>query len=190
MGGAMSTRVAGRVKWRRFAVAILPALAVAGLLMGLTAEGAIAASISVSGQEFMVTAAQLTGSGFQQYPGQVTVDGADGSKTTVPVIVSIIHSATLTNMCQSVTVAGVTLRLTAGGGAAPVSASDLIVDAAKLNGNSASFQNVVIGADAGGGTFGEQADDVIIANLRQDTWLTTAGTFTLPDLSLGFGSGC
>ncbi len=29
-----------------------------------------------------------------------------------------------------------------------------------------------------------------IDNLVQHTWLTTAGTFTLPDLSLGFGGGC
>jgi hypothetical protein len=29
-----------------------------------------------------------------------------------------------------------------------------------------------------------------IDNLVQHTWLTTAGTFTLPDLSLGFGGSC
>ena len=34
------------------------------------------------------------------------------------------------------------------------------------------------------------ADTVTIDNLNQDTWLTTAGTFTLPDLRLGFGGGC
>jgi hypothetical protein len=186
----MPTRAAGRVRWRRFAIAVLPALAVAGLLSGLTAEGAIAASISVSGEEFLVTAQQLTGAGFQQYPGQITVDGTDRPTYTVPVVVSAIRHATLTHMCQSVSVAGLTLRLTAGGGAAPVSASDLVVDAATVNGDNARFQDIAIGTDTGTGSFSEQAGDVIISDLRQDTWLTTAGTFTLPDLSLAFGSGC
>ena len=65
----------------------------------------------------------------------------------------------------------------------------------------ATFTNISIGLDAGtltedpgttgaAGSFGEQADTVTIDNLNQDTWLTTAGTFTLPDLHLGFGGGC
>jgi hypothetical protein len=65
----------------------------------------------------------------------------------------------------------------------------------------ATFHNISIGLDAGtltedpgttgtAGTFGEQADSVTIDNLNQDTWLTTAGTFTLPDLSLSFGGSC
>jgi len=65
----------------------------------------------------------------------------------------------------------------------------------------ATFTNISIGDDAGtltedpgttgaAGSFGEQADTVTIDNLNQDTWLTTAGTFTLPDLRLGFGGGC
>jgi hypothetical protein len=182
-------RIPGRVRWRRFAIVMLPAMAIAGLLVGLTAEGAIGASISVSGQEFLVTADELDGTGFQQYPGQVAVDGGGGSKTTVPVIISAIRNATLTNLCQSVSVAGLTLRLTAGGGATPVSASDLVVDAATVSGN-ARFQNIAIGTDAGRGKFGEQAGNVTITHLRQDTWLTSAGTFTLPGLSLGFGATC
>ena len=31
---------------------------------------------------------------------------------------------------------------------------------------------------------------VTIDNLVQHTWYTTAGTFTLPNLSLGFGGSC
>jgi len=194
-------RPTGRVKWRRFAIVALPAAAIAGVLIGLTAEGAIAASISVSGQEFLVTADQLSGTGFEQFGGQVTSDGTDGSQATQPVIVSAINSATLTNLCQSVSVAGFTLRLTAGGGGSPVSVSNLIVDAGSISGSQAQFHNISIGTDAGtltedpgvtgtSGGFGEQADDVTITDLRQDTWLTTAGTFTLPGLSLSFGSSC
>jgi len=93
------------------------------------------------------------------------------------------------------------LRLTAGDAGTPASADNLIVDASGQTGSQATFTNISIGDDAGtltedpgttgaAGSFGEQADTVTIDNLNQDTWLTTAGTFTLPDLRLGFGGGC
>ena len=47
-----SSSVRGKVKWRRFALVAVPAVVVAGTIVGLTAEGALASSISVSGQEF------------------------------------------------------------------------------------------------------------------------------------------
>jgi hypothetical protein len=61
----------GRVKWRRFALVAVPAVIVAGALIGLTAEGAIASSISVSGEQYLITASKLTGTGFEQFGGQV-----------------------------------------------------------------------------------------------------------------------
>lgn len=187
----------GKVRWKRFAVILLPAVAIAGTLIGLTAEGAIAANISVSGQQFLVTSTQLNGTGFEQFGGSVTSSSAG----TQPVIVSGINSATLANLCQSVSVGPVTLRLTAGGGSSPVSASNLIVDASSLGGSTATFKNITIGQDAStltedpgtageAGGFGEQADSITIDHLVQHTWLTTAGTFTLPGLSLGFGGSC
>ena len=194
---AKRSPVPGKVRWRRFAIVALPSVAIAGALVGLTAKGAIASSISVSGQEFLVTASQLNGTGFEQFGGQV--NQSDG--TPHPVIVSAIHQATLANLCQSVTVGPVTMRLTAGGGNSPVSADNLIVDADGQTGSLATFHNITIGQDAGtltedpgtagpAGSFGQQADSVTIDNLVQHTWLTTAGTFTLPGLSIGFGGGC
>jgi len=187
---------AGKVRWRRFAFAAVPVVVVAGVLVGLTAKGAIASSISVSGQEFLVTASQLNATGFEQFGGQVT--SPDGPQ---PVTVSAMHYATLSNLCQSVTVGPVTLRLTAGGGNTPVSASNLIVDAGGQTGSEAIFHNITIGQDAGtlsedpgtagpAGGFGQQADSITIDNLVQHTWLTTAGTFTLPGLSISFGGSC
>ena len=186
----------GKVKWRRFAIVAVPATVIAGTIIGLTAQGAIASSISVSGQEFLVTATQLSGTGFEQFGGQVS--GANGAQ---PVIVSAIHSASLANLCQSVTVGPVTLRLTAGGGGNPVTADNLIVDASGQTGSVAVFHNITIGQDAGTldedpgttgqpGGFGQQADSITINDLVQHTWLTTAGTFTLPGLSIGFGGSC
>ncbi len=191
------TPMQGRVKWRRFAIVAVPAVILAGTLMGLTAQGAIASSISVSGQEYLITASKLTGTGFEQFGGQVS--GASGDQ---PVIISAIHSATLTSLCQSVTVGPVTLHLTAGGGGTPVSAQNLIVDASGQTGSEAVFHNISIGLDAGtlsedpgtvgtSGGFGQQADSMEIDNLVQHTCADrTAGTFTLPGLSLGFGGSC
>jgi hypothetical protein len=192
-------RVSGKVRWRRFAIVAVPAVAVAGTLVGLTAEGALASSISVSGSAFTITASQLTGNGFEQY-GNILTDGGGNPHA---VMESAMHSANMTNLCQSVNIrtpiGTIVLRLTAGGGSGgSVSASNLIVDADSQTADSATFNNIVIGEDAGtmtgnsqlAGGFGESASSVTIDNLRQNTWLTTAGTFTLPNLSLGFGGAC
>jgi hypothetical protein len=192
----------GKVRWRRFAIIAVPAVAIAGALIGLTAKGAIASSISVSGQEFTVTSSQLNGTGgFEQFGGEVT----QANNTPHPVVISAIGHATLANLCQSVKVGPVTLRLTAGGGGNPAVADNLIVDASGQTGSSATFNNITIGQDASTlnevpaaesqtkndvGGFGQQADSMSITDLVQKTWLTTAGTFTLPGLSIGFGGSC
>jgi hypothetical protein len=191
------TSAVGRVRWKRFAVVIVPAGAIAATLIGLTAQGAIAANVSVSGQQFLVTATQLNGTGFEQFGSEVSAGGSG----TQPVIVSGIGSATLANLCQAVKAGPVTMLLTAGGGSTPVSASNLIVDASSLSGSTATFHGITIGQDAStltatpgtagsAGGFGEQAETITIDNLVQHTWLTTAGTFTLPGLHLSFGGSC
>ena len=186
-----SSRAQGKVKWKRFAVVAVPAIAVAGTLVGFTATGALASSISVSGQQFTITADQLNGTGFAQFGGALPNSGG----TQTPVIVSAMQSATMTNLCQSVTVLGLTIHLTAGGNGTPVSATNLVVDANDQTASTATFHNISIGQDAGtmggpAGTFGESADSVTIDKLVQHTWYTTAGTFTLPNLNLGFGASC
>jgi hypothetical protein len=180
----------GRIKWKRFAFIMVPAAAVAATLVGLTAQGAIGANISVSGREYLVTADTFSAQGFEQFATNLPQ-----GKGEVPVAVSALRSATIDHLCQAVStgVGNISLILTAGTGSTPVQASNLIVDASSLAGN-ATFHNIAIGQDAGTlteapatgqpGTFGEQADTVVIKNLVQHTWLTTAGTFTLPGLSL------
>jgi Family of unknown function (DUF6230) len=187
----------GRVRWKLLAAVMLPAVAIAAILIGLTAQGAIAANVSVSGQQFLVTATQLNGTGFEQFGSDVSA----GSSGTQPVIVSGIGSATLDDLCQAVKAGPLTMRLTAGTSGTPVSASNLIVDASSLAGSSATFHGITIGQDAStltatpgtagsAGGFGEQAGTITIDNLVQHTWLTTAGTFTLPGLHLSFGGSC
>jgi hypothetical protein len=155
----------GRVRWRRFAILFVPAMVVAAVLVALTTEGVLAASISVSGSAFEVSSTQLKGTGFEQFGGVVT----DSKGNQHPVAISAIKSASLANLCQSVSVGPLTLRITAGGG---------------------SRLNEVPGVAGAAGGFGQQADTVTIDNLRQNTWLTTAGSFTLPGFGLKFGSPC
>ena len=202
-----SSRSAGKVKWRRFAIAAVPAVVVAGALVGLTAKGVLASSISVSGQEYTVSASQLDGTGFEQFGtwipgGQANVPDPAGSGTNGTLVMeSAMQNADLYNLCQQVTVGPFTLTLTAGSATDPAVAQNLIVDAASQSGSSAIFTNISIGNDASTltedpgvvgapGSFGQQADKVTINDLVQKTWLTTAGTFTLPDLNLGFGGTC
>ena len=88
----------GRTNWRRFAVAVgVPTVVAGGLVFGL-ANGAFAASLTVSGQAFKIKADTLVGDGFAQYSDlHTTVNGQP-----IPVAVSGIKHATLYNLCQSV----------------------------------------------------------------------------------------
>jgi hypothetical protein len=182
---------AGRTRWRRFAAFTVPAVAVAGFIVLGMANGAIAASFAVSGQQFKVSADKLEGDGFVQYGGGVKQ--ADG--TTHPVAVSGIASAELTNLCQSVKVPGmpIVLMIKAGGNGKPATADNLLLDVTSLEGD-ATFTNIEIGRDAStlnkgkstgaAGSFGQQADHVTITDLRQVAWSTTAGTFSLNGLRM------
>jgi len=170
-----------------------PAIVVAGGIVFGMANGAIAASFSVSGSTFKVSADELDGTGFVQYGG-LAVDKA-GNKH--PVTVSGIKGAKLTNLCQSVVgPGGITLVIRAGSDKNnPATATDLLIDMTQLSGD-AEFTNISIGQDAStldkgpagaagqAGGFGQQADTVKITGLKQVAWSTSAGTFNLNDLDL------
>jgi len=208
---------AGRVRWRRFAAMMLGAGAVAATLVVLTAQGALAAQfVSISGIPFTVTSSHLHGDGFEQF-GTIDnlPDGSPWIKSTVNgqsgkqrfVIVSAIHSAELNDLCQSISMGGMYLKLTAGSPQKHVIASDLIVDSDMLSGDLAKFDHIDIGQDAstldtvpGGtnqlgshalGNFGQQAKTIDIDGLRQSNYATTAASFTLPNLSMSISdTGC
>jgi hypothetical protein len=184
----------GRTNWRRFAAAIgIPAVIVAGLVIGL-AHGAFAASLTVSGQAFKITADKLVGDGFTQYSDvHTTVDG-----TSVPVAVSGIRHAKLYNLCQSVRPKGSPVSLTIHAGTdtkRPAEADNLLIGLTELRGD-AVFTDIAIGVDAsrlskGGpgargsaGGFAQEASSVTITDLRQTAYSTQAGTFTLRGLNL------
>ncbi|WP_030545215.1 DUF6230 family protein [Streptomyces albus] len=193
--------VTGRVGIRRFALLAVPGFAATAALAVALANGALAASFAVSGQEFKVSADELTGDGFVQY-GSFDTNVRD---ELLPVAVTGLRKAEMTNLCQSVVtslpvVGDISLKLSAGTGKKKVEATDLMLDATQLAGN-ASFTNIEIGRDASTldkgpdgaqgmqDLFSQQADDIRMTNLRQTAWATTAGTFKLAGLHMKIHKG-
>ncbi|ARZ70347.1 cholesterol esterase [Streptomyces albireticuli] len=186
----------GRVKWRKFALLAVPGFAATAALAVALAQGALAASFAVSGQQFKISADSLEGTGFAQYGG-VDVNAHDD---LIPVAVTSIKRAELTKLCQSVVMrlpilGAVSLNLHAGGGGKPVQATDLFLDATQMSGD-AEFTNIEIGRDAStldkgpdgaqGMTdvFAQQADKVQMTKVRQTAWATNAGSFRLNGLDM------
>lgn len=182
----------GRTNWRRFGVAVgVPTVVAAGLVVAL-AQGALAASFSISGTQFKLSASSLDGTGFTQYSGVVYTKG---SSTPIPVALSGIKSADISDLCQSVAAGPVVLRIEAGGGGNPAQAKDLLIAMSELSGD-ATFTNIAIGQDAStldadgatthgaAGGFGQQADKVVISGLKQQAYSTTASTFKLTGMKL------
>ena len=208
----------GRTRWRRFALVLAPAYALVAAILVLAATGVVGVSFAVSGTLLTVTASSLSsgatdgnGLGFYQFG----VQDFAGNGAPVPQVESIIPNASITNLCQSVAVGPLTLRITAGDAGTPVTGSNLVVDAQSLSAASAQFANINIGQDMGqfsnpaltgpttrgagptvntgalpAGTFGQTAQSVTITGLRQVASGTSASSFTLPNLRLGFGAAC
>jgi hypothetical protein len=200
----------GKTRWRRFAVVMVPTLAVTAAVGISVAQGALAASFSVSGTDFKVSADSLTGQHFVQYG---TVD-VQKNGTMVPVAVSGFGSAQISNLCQSVAVdlskiglGTYVLKIQAGTQAnAPVTASNLYIDMTDLQAQTATFNNINIGVAEGGvskgtvssgdasspfysaGGFAQEADSATLTGVQQTAWATSAGTFSLNNMHLSINS--
>ncbi|MEU9984932.1 DUF6230 family protein [Streptomyces sp. NPDC050856] len=206
----MKSQVRGGTRWKRFAVVMVPSVAATAAIGVGLAQGALAASFSISGQEFKVKAKSLVGTDFVQYGSYVQGKDLKGGSFEAPVAVSGFKTATITNMCQSVVtphvpfVGTVSLNLSAGTVKdRPVYAEDIYLDVSDLEAD-AEFGNIDIGVAAGSlkkakdkpgiqpGTearanpfgFAQRAEDATLTNVEQKAWATTAGTFRLPDLKL------
>jgi hypothetical protein len=195
------TPAEGRTHWKRFGLALVPAVAASAALLAMSAQGALAASFTISGQAARISADHLHGDGFAQYGWLDKSARGDA----IPVATAAIRHAELKNMCQSVVfqlpiVGELTLRINAGGGDKPVVAEDLFIDMNQLDGD-ATFTNIEIGRDAstldkgpknGKGLqdmFAQQADMVDIDHLTQTMYASHAGVFRLNGLHLEVAKG-
>ncbi|MEE1741380.1 DUF6230 family protein [Streptomyces sp. BE147] len=212
----MSSQVRGGTRWKRFALVMVPSVvATAAVGVGL-AQGALAASFSVSGQSFKVSTDRLVGENFVQYGSVAVGKDLEGKAAAHPVAVSGFSKATITNMCQSVVtpnlpfgLGSVSLELNAGTNPKkPVKATNLYLDISQLDAD-AYFEKIDIGVAAGSlkdpnnpesigiqpGTqanlngFSQRADKAVLTGVEQTAWATTAGTFKLSNLSLKLHKG-
>jgi hypothetical protein len=189
----------GRTSWPRFALAATLSASAACAMVFATATAALPASLALSGPAFRVSADRLEGTGFVQFAqiGQTAVDG-----TAAPVAVSGIGSARMTNLCQSTLIATplgeLTLRVTAGS-AAPVTASNLVINLTEFSGD-VTFTGLQLGVDASTvdrvpgvrgtkGSYAQQSDEVVIDGFRATARLTTAGTFRLTGMRMELRTG-
>ncbi|MGY1438083.1 DUF6230 family protein [Streptomyces reniochalinae] len=200
----MESLARGGTRWKRFAVVMVPSVAATAAIGVALSQGALAASFSVSGQQFKVTADKLDGDGFVQYGA---IDTTQKGKQAVAVVG--MDSAKITNLCQSVVVpvpvfGDISMKLSAGGEGSPrVEAKKLYIDADDLNAN-ATFKNIDIGVnvdkttkgpgphngdDYTKGSFSQQAESVQFTDVKQRAWATTAGTFKLSGLHLAVKKG-
>ncbi|MFD7734068.1 DUF6230 family protein [Kitasatospora phosalacinea] len=202
----------GKTRWKRFALVMVPSVAATAAIGVSLANSALAASFSVSGQQFKVTVDDLQGDNFSQFGG-VDVE-ANGNPH--PVAISAFDSATLKNLCQSVVtdlgpLGKWTLVLKAGNSEDPnkqVKAEQLLIDLNQLNAD-AEFKSINIGQDAstlkgsavdklkadggklpsGAQGFAQSAKSAHLTGVQQTAWATSAGTFTLNGLKLNINQG-
>ncbi|MEW2157377.1 DUF6230 family protein [Streptomyces sp. NPDC007189] len=197
---------AGRTRWRRFAVVLLPGVAACAAVCIAMAQGVLAASFFISGRPFQVTADTLTARGFSLY-GMVDVTR---KHDLVPVVVSGFRRATVRGLCQSyvvdIPVLGTqTLRLT--GGERPAEASDLFIDATSEMASGANFTGLDIGVAQGALTKGtvrpgdrdsrffdpdgvsQQAVSTTLTDVRVNAVAVSAGTFSIPGLRVRLEHG-
>ncbi|MER7178604.1 DUF6230 family protein [Streptomyces hyaluromycini] len=209
----MESQVRGGTRWKRFAVVMVPSVAATACIGVALAQGALAASFSVSGQQFKVSADSLEGDGFVQYGAVDSGYTLAGKSTIHPVAVSAFNSAEITNLCQSVVTpnvpifGNVSLILHAGTDAKkPVEATKLYIDLDDLTAD-ATFTNINIGVAAKDSTkgpgvkssevsnqqtnpygFAQEADHASLSGVKQTAWATTAGTFKLSGLHMSIST--
>ena len=205
----MESQVRGGTRWKRFAVVMVPSVAATAAIGVALAQGALAASFSVSGQQFKVSADLLEGQGFSQYGAVDAGKTLTGGSAIHPVAVSAFKSATIKGLCQSVVtpnipvLGSVSLILHAGGGEKPVEADNLYIDLDDLSAD-ATFTNIDIGVAAGSASkgpgiksgdtanpygFAQQAEHASLSGVKQTAWATTAGTFKLSGLKMSVSTG-
>ncbi|MDI2128248.1 DUF6230 family protein [Yinghuangia seranimata] len=196
----MAKSKAGRTRWKRFGLALVPGVVIISGLTMAAANGAIPMSFAISGTAFKVSGDHMEATNVVQY-GSVagTKGGKDDAK---PNILSGFQHAEFTNLCQSVKVPlpfsilghdSVVMVIKSGGTA---TAENMIADLAQLTGD-ATFKGVDIGIDAQAttkgplagtapkpGMFGQQVDKVIVEHPRQTVYAVSAETFRLPSLDL------
>ncbi|MEU4159758.1 DUF6230 family protein [Actinoplanes sp. NPDC026670] len=191
----------GRTSWGRACWLLLPSLAVLGGVTVGIAEGALAASFGVSGQQFKVKAASVEGTDIAAYLD--TAQSVDG--THHPVMLAGVGQATLRDVCTSAVVAvpmvgKISLKVL-GGRTEPITGTNVVADADALFGGDGVITDVEAGRDASTldrvkgvsgppGRFGVQAGTIRTADVESTAWSANGGTLQLAgDLEVSVTAG-
>jgi hypothetical protein len=162
MADVDSRPVVGRTRWRRVPLVLVPLwVAIAGILY-LAASGSLAVSFAISGTQFDTFADSLSctapdNNGQCFYQLGVFDTTAAPSQTVQSQVESVFPNASITNLCQSVTVTPppplpkVTVITRAGTVANhPVTATKLVTDASTTTASEADFAGFNVGQDLSG----------------------------------------
>jgi hypothetical protein len=187
-------------RWSRFILMFALGAVGSGVLVTGMSQGAIAASFTVSGTSYKISADELRGQGVVQYGA---VDQA--ADQSYPVFVTGFGSVEADNFCQTFVVKGtpvlgdITVRIAAEGQRG-FSADNLVIGIQELSGD-LTLKNVELGHDAGQfdkgpagvqgqpGSFGIQSDGLVIGQVRQSALSTTAATLRLNQVKITTANG-
>ncbi|SHN43382.1 DUF6230 family protein [Cryptosporangium aurantiacum] len=190
----------GRTRWGRTAVLLVPSLGVVGVLALAVAQGALAASFGVSGQNFKVTAARVEGTNVAGYLD--TVRSVDGKSH--PVMLAGVEKAEMTDVCTSAVVdipvlGPVSLKVLSGQNG-PVSGTNVVADSDSLFGGRGTVSGVEAGRDASTldkvngvsgppGRFAVQAESLTATDVRSTAWSASGGTVELSGMDVSVKVG-
>ncbi|GDY32737.1 DUF6230 family protein [Gandjariella thermophila] len=178
----------GRIRWRHFLAIFVVGLAGASALVLGMARGALAVSFAVASTPVKVSADLLRGFGFVAYG----VVDRELNGTPHPVVVNGFRKLFLNGFCQSIVtphvplIGDVTLRVTA----PAVESENSVADLAFIAGD-VTYEHIEVNIDASivtagppgargvPGTSGTQAAAVVVRNLREVQWASTAGRLHL-----------
>ena len=144
-------RLTGKTRWRRMVLVLIPAYVVVAGILFAAISGVLAVGFTISGVGAKTSIDALTTTGVDangQALYQYGIADITGGGSISPEISTVIPSANLANLCQSVSAFGATVTTRAGNGAGgPVKASQLVVDAKSLTSSSATFNDFQAGVD-------------------------------------------
>ncbi len=202
------SRSLGRTRWKRFAVIMVPGMAVAAALGVSMAQGALAASFFVSGRRFQLSVDSLVGRGMSAYS---TID-VTRTGVRIPVEVTGLRYAVIRGLCESVVtpipfLRPYTLTLTGADRVRRAQARDIFIDATSIMVGQQTNHGLEIGVAAGALTKGpvnpgdrhsrffdpngvaQQSSTVFLADARWEAVAVTAATLDVPDVKVRLRAG-
>jgi hypothetical protein len=197
--GQRST-AAGRTSWRRAAVVLVPGVVAIGVLGSAMAHGAVASSIGVSGDHFVVTADRVDGRTVIGYPDVARSSSGEAEES----LLLGMRTVRLSNLCLSaradVPLVGPVALVLRSGGNGDVTATNFVAGASSIQGADGRLGDLAVGVDAStlrdipgvrgpAGTFGLRADSLSTRDFRSTASSITGGSFTLSGLDLGVRRG-